>query len=126
MRITAKADYAVRAAIELAAAEEGQPVKGATIAETQGIPRQFLQHILLELEHAQFVRAKRGYEGGYWLGRPATEITIADVIRAVEGPLANIHDAAPEATEYAGNSEKLREVWVAVRASLRSILEETT
>ena len=95
MRISAKADYAVRAALELAAAPDGEPVKGEQLAEAQEIPLQFLEHILLELKHARLVRAKRGARGGYWLARPAEEITLADVIRAVEGPLANIQDSAP-------------------------------
>jgi Rrf2 family protein len=123
VRITAKADYAVRAALELAAAPEGEPVKGEQLAERQGIPLQFLEHILLELKHARLIRAKRGYKGGYWLDRPPEEISIADVIRAVEGPLANIHESAPADLHYAGAAERLRDVWVAVRANLRGVLE---
>jgi Rrf2 family protein len=126
MRITAKADYAVRAAAELAASPDGKPVKGEHLSEAQEIPLQFLEHILLELKHARLVRAKRGARGGYWLARPAEEITLADVIRAVEGPLANIQDAAPEATHYPGPAEHLRDVWVAVRANLRAVLESVT
>ncbi len=126
MRITAKADYAVRAALELAAAPEGEPVKGERLAEAQEIPLQFLEHILLELKHARLVKARRGARGGYWLARPATEITVADVIRAVEGPLANIHESAPEELRYQGAAEKLRDVWVAVRANLRGVLESAT
>ena len=125
MRISAKADYAVRAAAELASAGE-DPVKGEKIAEAQGIPLQFLEHILLELKHARLVRARRGARGGYWLAKPPEEIKLADVIRAVEGPLANIQDQAPEATKYPGNSERLSEVWIAVRASLRRVLENVT
>jgi Rrf2 family protein len=126
VRITAKADYAVRAALELAAAPAGEPVKGEQLAERQGIPLQFLEHILLELKHARLIRAKRGYKGGYWLDRPAEQISIADVIRAVEGPLANIHESAPEDLHYAGAAERLRDVWVAVRANLRGVLENIT
>jgi Rrf2 family protein len=126
MRISAKADYAVRATLELAAAEEGVPVKGERIADAQDIPLQFLEHILLELKHARIVRAKRGARGGYWLARPADDITLANVIRAVEGPLANIQDDAPEQTSYPGHAERLREVWVAVRANLRAVLEQVT
>ena len=126
MRISAKADYAVRASLELAAAENGAPVKGEVLAEAQDIPLQFLEHILLELKHARLVRAKRGARGGYWLARPPDDITLADVIRAVEGPLANIQDDAPEQTSYPGNAERLREVWVAVRANLRAVLEQVT
>jgi Rrf2 family protein len=126
MRITAKADYAVRAALELAAEEDGQPIKGERLADSQDIPLQFLEHILLELKHARIVRTKRGVHGGYWLARAPEEITLADVIRAVEGPLANIQDSAPEETSYAGHAERLREVWIAVRASIRAVLENVT
>jgi Rrf2 family protein len=125
MRISAKADYAVRAAIEMAAAGD-EPVKGERIAEAQDIPLQFLEHILLELKHARLVRARRGARGGYWLARPPEEITLASLIRAVEGPLANIQDQAPEQTHYAGNAERLSDVWIAVRSSLRRVLEHVT
>jgi Rrf2 family protein len=126
MRISAKADYAVRAALELAASPEGQPVKGERLAEAQNIPLQFLEHILLELKHARLIQARRGAKGGYWLARDPAEITVADVIRAVEGPLANIHEHAPEELHYGGPAEKLRDVWVAVRAGLRAVLENVT
>jgi Rrf2 family protein len=126
VRITAKADYAVRATLELAGRADGEPVKGENLAEAQGIPLQFLEHILLDLKHHELVKAKRGMHGGYWLGRPPEEITVADVIRAVEGPLANIHDVPPEDTDYRGNAERLRDVWVAVRANLRAVLEEVS
>jgi Rrf2 family protein len=125
MRVSAKADYAVRAAVELAAAGEG-PTKGEKLAEAQDIPLQFLEHILLELKHSGIVRARRGAKGGYWLARPAEEVTVADVVRAVEGPIANVQSIAPEAIEYKGSAAHLQEVWVAVRASLRSVLEEVT
>lgn len=126
MRITARADYAVRAALELAAAPEGEPVKGSDLAEAQGIPFQFLEHILLELKSDGLVKARRGARGGYWLAKPAEEITVADVIRAVEGPLANIHEASPEDLHYDGAAERLRDVWVAVRHNLRAVLEVVT
>ncbi len=125
MRISAKADYAVRAAVELAGSGE-EPVKGERLADAQGIPLQFLEHILLELKHARLVRARRGARGGYWLARPPEEITLANVIRAVEGPLANIQDMAPEATDYPGTAKDLTDVWIAVRASLRRVLERVT
>jgi Rrf2 family protein len=125
MRISAKADYAVRAAVEMAAAGD-EPVKGEAMAEAQDIPLQFLEHILLELKHARLVRARRGARGGYWLAKPPEEITLASVIRAVEGPLANIQDQAPEQTSYPGNAERLSDVWIAVRASLRRVLENVT
>ncbi|MBA2240735.1 MAG: Rrf2 family transcriptional regulator [Solirubrobacterales bacterium] len=126
MRISAKADYAVRAALEMAAAPEGEPVKGEQLANAQDIPLHFLEHILLQLKHAGLVRARRGARGGYWLARPASEINVADVIRAVEGPLANIHENAPEELHYPGAAQRLRDVWVAVRHNLRSVLEGVT
>src|SRR5262245_27961872 len=125
MRVSAKADYAVRAAAELAAAEEG-PIKGERLADAQDIPLQFLEHILLELKHAGIVRARRGAKGGYWLARPAEEVTIADIVRAVEGPIAHVQSAPPESIEYRGNAKHLQEVWIAVRASLRSVVEQVT
>lgn len=126
MRISAKADYAVRAALEMAASPDREPIKGERLADAQEIPLQFLEHILLELKHAGLVQARRGARGGYWLARDAEEITLADVIRAVEGPLANIHENAPEDMHYPGPAESVRDVWVAVRAALRSVLEHVT
>jgi Rrf2 family protein len=126
MRISAKADYAVRAALELSASPDRAPVKGTVLAEAQRIPLQFLEQIMLDLKRAGLVQTKRGARGGYWLARPAEEVTVADVIRAVEGPLANIHDLSPEETSYPGPAERLRDVWIAVRANLRAVLEEVT
>ena len=123
--MSAKADYALRAAIELAAAGDG-PVKGERIAQAQEIPLKFLENILLELRHAGIVRSQRGVEGGYWLARPAEQVSLAEVIRAVEGPIANVRGVGPQDVEYTGAAGRLREVWIAVRASLRSVLEETT
>lgn len=125
MRVSAKADYAVRAAVELAAAGEG-PVKGERLADAQDIPLQFLEHILLELKHQGIIRARRGAKGGYWLAKPADEVTVAEIIRAVEGPIAHVQSMPPQDIEYRGNSEHLKEVWIAVRASLRAVLEEVT
>jgi Rrf2 family protein len=126
MRVSAKVDYAVRAAIELAAAEPGRPIKGDRIAQAQGVPLKFLENILTELRHAGLVRSQRGAEGGYWLARAPEEISVADVIRAVEGPIANVRGVGPHEVEYAGSAERLRDVWIAVRASLRSVLERVT
>ena len=126
MRVSAKADYAVRAAAELAAAPDDTPVKGEEIASAQEIPLQFLEHILLELKHQGIVRARRGAKGGYWLARPADEVTIAEIVRAVEGPIAHVQSTPPEAIEYHGNAESLQKVWIAVRASLRTVLENVT
>jgi Rrf2 family protein len=126
MRISAKADYAVRAAVELAAADGEKPVKAERIATAQGIPLNFLENILGELRHAGVVRSHRGAEGGFRLARPPAEITIADVIRAVEGPLASVRGAPPEESAYAGASQVLPRVWIAVRASLRKVVEQVT
>ncbi|MFM8236663.1 MAG: RrF2 family transcriptional regulator [Actinomycetota bacterium] len=126
MRITAKADYAVRAAIELAAAPGDGPVKGEDVARAQGIPRNFLENILTELRRAGLVRSRRGAEGGYWLARPATEISIADVLRAVEGPLAAVQGERPDRLGYGGAAEQLPVVWVALRSSLREVLERVS
>ncbi len=125
MRLSAKADYAVRAAVELAAAGEG-PVKGEAIAAAQGISLKFLENILTELRHAGIVASRRGAEGGYWLARPADEVTIADVLRAVEGPLASVRGEPPERITGEGAAGTLPRVWIAVRASLRSVVEHVT
>ena len=125
MRVTAKADYAVRAAVELAAAEEG-PVKGEAIADAQRISLRFLESILGELRHAGLVRSQRGADGGYWLARPAAEISVADVIRAVEGPLASVRSEPPEELAYTGSAVPLREVWLALRVNIRAVLESVT
>src|SRR2546428_11319139 len=125
VRVSAKADYALRAAIELAATGEG-PVKGERIAQAQEMPLKFLENILGDLRHAGLVRSQRGVEGGYWLARPAEEITVAEVIRAVEGPIANVRGLGPEKVEYSGSAERLRDVWIALRASPRGVLEAGT
>ena len=126
MRVSAKVDYAVRAGAELAAAAGEGPVKGDAIAQAQGIPLKFLENILLDLKHAGLVQSQRGAEGGYWLARAPAEITVAEVIRAVEGPIANVRGERPEQVEYAGTAEALRTVWIAVRANLRAVLETVT
>lgn len=126
MRISAKADYAVRAVVELAAATDEKPIKAERIATAQLIPVNFLENILGELRHAGIVRSHRGAEGGFRLARPAAEITIADVIRAVEGPLASVRGAPPEESTYPGVSEALPRVWIAVRANLRKVVEHVT
>ena len=126
MRISAKADYAVRAAVELAAAPDDRPVKAERIATAQGIPHNFLENILGELRHAGIVRSQRGADGGFRLARPAAEITIADIIRAVEGPLASVRGGPPEQASYSGASAALPRVWIAVRANLRKVVEQVT
>jgi Rrf2 family protein len=124
MRISAKADYAVRASLELAAADGA--VKGDALASSQEIPFKFLENILIELRHAGLVRSQRGPDGGYWLAKPAGEIAVADVIRAVEGPLATVRGESPEELDYKGAAARLQEVWVALRANLRGVLENVT
>ena len=126
MRISAKTDYAVRAAAELAGAEPDRPVKAERVAEAQGIPLNFLENILGQLRQAQIVQSRRGPEGGYLLARPPGEISIADIIRAIDGPLAGVSGERPQNLEYAGPAEPLRDVWVAVRASLCGVLEHVT
>ncbi len=126
MRVSARADYALRAAVELAAVEGRGPVKREEIAEAQSIPLSFLENILLDLKRGGLVQSLRGQEGGYWLNRPAREITIADVIRAVDGPLVNVRGSRPESVHYEGHAEPLRDVWLAARASLRGVLEATS
>src|SRR5665647_3014994 len=114
MRVSAKADYAVRAAVELAAAGDG-PVKGEHIATTQGISLKFLENILSELRVAGIVCSRRGAEGGYWLAKPAKEVSVADVMRAVEGPLASVRGERPESLEYSGAAGSLGRTWIALR-----------
>jgi Rrf2 family protein len=126
MRISAKADYAVRAAVELAASADERPIKAERIATAQEIPLNFLENILAELRHAGIVRSRRGAEGGFRLAKAPADITVADVIRAVEGPLASVRGGPPEDTAYPGPSEALPRVWIAVRASLRSVVERVT
>src|SRR5205085_11267783 len=115
MRISAKADYAVRAAVELAAAPDEKPVKAERIATAQGIPLNFLENILGELRHPGIVRSHRGAEDGFRLARPAAQLTLADIIRAVEGPLASVRGGPPEEASYPGAAEALPRVWLAVR-----------
>ncbi len=114
----------MRAAVELASVEG--PVKGDSIAQAQEIPLKFLENILIEMRHAGLVRSQRGREGGYWLARPPDEITIADVVRAVEGPLAHVRGEPPETVHYPGPAEALEQVWIAVRANLRAVVERVT
>jgi Rrf2 family protein len=126
MRISAKADYAVRAAIELAAAQNGKPVPAERIATSQGIPLNFLVHILSELRVAGLVRSQRGADGGYRLAKEPGQITIADIMRAVEGPLATVRGGKPEEADYPGVASQLPRVWIAVRKNLRSVVEHVT
>jgi Rrf2 family protein len=127
VKVSAKSDYAVRALLELAQAGGGDgPVKGERLAQGQDIPLKFLENILIDLRHAGIVRSQRGAEGGYWLARSPDEIYVGEVIRAVDGPLASVRGEAPEDLDYDGAAEHLQTVWIAVRASLRSVVDELT
>lgn len=126
MRVSAKVDYAVRAAVELATAEPGTLIKAEAISRSQEIPRKFLDNILQGLRQSGLIESRRGPEGGHRLAKPASEITLADVIRAIDGPLANVGGMSPDSLEPQGSAAPLREVWVAVRAALREVLEVVT
>jgi len=126
VRISAKVDYAMRALVELAANGDGSPVTAERLADAQGIPQKFLQNILLELRRAGIVASHRGPDGGHALAKAADKITVADVIRAVDGPLGSVAGHAPEDMEYQGSTMRLRDTWVAVRASVRGVLEGIT
>ena len=128
MRVSAKADYAVRAMVELAAsgATQEQPAKGEVLAAAQKIPMRFLENILGELRIHGLVQSRRGADGGYWLAKPADGITLAEIIRAVEGPLATVRGEAADELEYRGASAPLRDVWLALRVNIRQVLETVT
>jgi Rrf2 family protein len=125
VQISAKSDYAIRALLNLAA-HEPELVKVDVLVREQGLPRKFVEAILGELRRASIVRSQRGADGGYALARPAGEITLGSVIRAVDGPLAEVRGLRPHETAYEGVAEHLPDVWVAVRTSLRRVLDETT
>jgi Rrf2 family protein len=125
MRVSAKADYAVRAAVDLAAASH-VPVRAEDIAERQAIPLSFLVKILYELRRGDLIVSQRGPEGGHQLARPAEQISIADVLRTVEGPLAEVRGTPPEELRYVGSAEPLQRLWVALRTNVRAVLEEVT
>src|SRR6201995_3943686 len=125
MRLSARADYALRASIELASATDSH-VTADRIARAQQIPGKFLETILTQLRRAGLIRSQRGPEGGFWLARPANEISLADIIRAIDGPLLGVRGEPPENIEYPGAAEPLQQVWIALRANERAILEEVT
>ena len=128
MRVSAKADYAVRAMVELAGggASEEAPAKGEALASAQDIPMRFLENILGELRTHGLIQSKRGSDGGYWLGRPPDAITLAEIIRAVEGPLATVRGEAADELAYRGDAAALERVWLALRANIRQVLESVT
>lgn len=124
MRVSAKVDYALRAMLELAAADG--LVKGERLASAQAIPQKFLENILVELRRAELVASHRGVEGGYTLARPAAEITVADVIRAVDGPIATVRGVRPDEIRYGGSAQGLHQLWLDLRTAMRDVLEGTT
>lgn len=128
MRVSAKADYAVRAMLELAAGGSSaeRPATAESIAVAQGIPLNFLERILSELRTNGLIQSRRGSDGGYWLAREPAAITLADVIRTVDGPLAAVRGEDPDKVEYRGNAEPLRDVWIALRTSVRDVLESVS
>ena len=126
MHVTAKADYAVRAVVELAGSSQEAPRKVDQLAQAQQIPLSFLENILTQLRSSGLVRSQRGPEGGYWLAQPAEEINLAQVIRAVDGPLVGVRGLRPEEVQYIGSAECLQQVWLALRANLRKVLEHVT
>jgi Rrf2 family protein len=126
MHVTAKADYAVRAVVELAGSKQDSPRKVDEVAQAQRIPVSFLENILTQLRSSGIVRSQRGPEGGYWLARPADQLNLAQIIRAVEGPLVGVRGQRPEEIEYVGSAESLKQVWIALRANLRKVLEHVT
>jgi Rrf2 family protein len=130
VRVSAKVDYAVRAAVELAAAQASpdpdRPVKADAIARAQDIPVKFLENILQWLRQGGLIESRRGPDGGHLLARPAAQIALADVIRAIDGPLAGVGGRRPEELDFKGTAEPMRAIWIAVRASLRRVLEEVS
>jgi len=126
VHISAKADYALRALLTLAGEPEGRPITADVLAERQHLPLKFLENILVDLRRIGMVTSQRGTGGGYRLGRPADSITAAEVIRGLEGPLAEVRGLRPEAATYEGPAQHLQDVWVAVRAGLRAVLEHVT
>ena len=126
MRVSASLDYALRAMVELAAVPPGTPVKGDEVAARQGIPSRFLAQLLAELRRAELVGSGRGYAGGYWLAVPAAQITVADIARVIDGPLADVHGVSPELFGPPGVAAPTKELWIAVRAALRSVMERVT
>ncbi|MCP2625092.1 RrF2 family transcriptional regulator [Mycolicibacterium smegmatis] len=126
MRMSAKAEYAVRAMVQLATVSDGELLKTDDLARAQGIPAQFLVDILSDLRTDRLVRSHRGRDGGYALARPADAISIADVLRCIDGPLASVRDIGLGDLPYSGPTAALTDVWRALRASMRSVLEETS
>jgi Rrf2 family protein len=126
MRVSAKSDYALRALVEIAARTDGVAVSAEEIGRLQEIPHGFLQGILADLRRADVVVSRRGQSGGWCLARAAGDVTIADVIRAIDGPLVSVHGSRPEAVTYNDAAEVLQHVWIAARSSLREVFESVS
>lgn len=126
MRISARADYAVRAALQLAASQDDGPVKAEAIADAQDIPHKFLEGILNDMRRGGLVLSQRGGNGGYRLAKPARSISVADVIRVVDGPLVSVRGVRPPDLSYTGPAQALLPLWIALRANVREILDGVT
>lgn len=126
MRVSAKSDYALRALIEIARRGDDSPVSAEEIGRLQDIPHGFLQSILADLRRVGVVMSQRGQAGGWRMGRPAVDVTVADVIRAVDGPLVSVYGLRPEAVSYNDSAEALQMVWIAARSNLRGVFEGVT
>lgn len=126
MRVSAKSDYALRALIEIALRDDGRPVSAEELGRLQEIPHGFLQAILADMRRADIVVSQRGQSGGWRMAKSADDITVADVIRAVDGPLVSVYGLRPEAVSYSGTAEVLQHVWIAARSSLRDVFEKVT
>ncbi len=126
MRVSAKSDYALRALIEIAGHSDGEPVRAEEIGQAQDIPRGFLLAILADLRRSGIVASQRGQSGGWRMAKSAADVSVADVIRAVDGPLVSVYDVRPEAVKYTGSAEILQLVWIAARSSLREVFESVT
>ena len=126
MRVSAKSDYALRALIEIAGDAEGGPISAEALGRRQDIPHGFLLAILADLRRAGIVSSQRGQSGGWRLAKAPAAVSVADVIRAVDGPLVSVYDVRPEAVEYSGSAEILQLVWIAARSSLREVFESVT
>ncbi len=126
MRVSAKTDYALRALIEMAGRSDGKPVSAEELGRLQGIPHGFLQAILADLRKADVVLAQRGQSGGWRMNRAPSDVTVADVIRAVDGPLVSVYGVRPEAVSYNDRAEVLQHVWIAARRALRDVFEQVT
>ena len=126
MRVSAKSDYALRALIEMAARADGRAVSAEELGRLQEIPHGFLQAILADLRKAGIVLSQRGQSGGWRMARDADEVSVADVIRAVDGPLVSVYGLRPESVSYSGSAEVLQHVWIAARRSLRDVFEQVS